>query len=167
MSQAQRTREKKLAEYAALSDQLEAALAGLSEAELDTAAGEGKWTIRQIVHHISDAQDLIGTVMKVALGNSGSTYDQTWYDMSNTWAETLDYAGRSIAPAGTLLRARLVQIEQLLRHLPDAWERCVNLKTAMTPEGREVTVEYLIDSQTHHALHHIAQIRAICEDRRS
>ncbi len=42
MSQAQRTREKKLAEYAALSDQLEAALAGLSEADLDTAAGEGQ-----------------------------------------------------------------------------------------------------------------------------
>lgn len=34
---------------------LENAVKGLSDAQLDTPTGEGKWTSRQIAHHIADA----------------------------------------------------------------------------------------------------------------
>ena len=37
---------------------LEAALAGLSEPDLDLALTSDSWTIRQIVHHIADGDDL-------------------------------------------------------------------------------------------------------------
>jgi hypothetical protein len=144
-------------------DQLSAALADLSEPDLDLCREEGKWNIRQIVHHIVDADDLAKTIIKAALGNSGCIFDQTWYDMNNTFAETLAYANRAIEPALALFRANHHHIEHLLKHLPDAWERFVMLKYAKVPEGRKITVGYLIQAQTWHAQHHIEQIRATRE----
>ena len=38
--------------------ELRAALAELAESDLDLALPEGGWTIRQIVHHIVDGDDL-------------------------------------------------------------------------------------------------------------
>jgi hypothetical protein len=43
---------------------LERALTGLKEADLDTAPSKGGWTIRQIVHHIVDGDDIWKTCIK-------------------------------------------------------------------------------------------------------
>ena len=47
-----------LARYADGPAQLEAAIAGLSEEELDLAQTADTWTIRQIVHHVVDGDDI-------------------------------------------------------------------------------------------------------------
>jgi len=44
---------------------LQEALIGLSDKQLDTPSGEGKWTIRQIAHHIADANINAYTRMKL------------------------------------------------------------------------------------------------------
>jgi hypothetical protein len=82
-----------------------------------------------------------------------------WYDPNNIWAKTLDYANRPIAHALALLREGHRDIEQLLHHLPDAWERFVMLKRDKTSEERKITVGQLIQTQTGPAFHHIEQIR--------
>ena len=48
---------------------LDRTLAGVSEADLDTPPSQGGWTIRQIVHHLADGDDLWKTFIKAALGN--------------------------------------------------------------------------------------------------
>ena len=50
--------------------QLEAAIVGLTESDLDIAQAAGRWTIRQIVHHVIDGDDLRKVCIKAALGNS-------------------------------------------------------------------------------------------------
>src|SRR5581483_11527899 len=44
-----------LAQLAEAPAQLRAAVAGLSDAQLDTPYRPGGWTIRQVVHHLTDA----------------------------------------------------------------------------------------------------------------
>jgi hypothetical protein len=160
MSQRELLREEILTQYAKAPDQLEDVLFGLSESDIDMVRDDGKWTIRQIVHHIVDADSMVKMIILIALGNSGSSYDQTWYGTENAWVETLCYAERDIAPAVAVYRANHCYVEQLVHCLSDAWDSCVVLKHARAPEGQKITVEHLIRGRVHHALHHIEQIRA-------
>jgi hypothetical protein len=63
-----------LVRYLTLPDELEAALAGLAEADFDLARSTEAWTIRQTVHHIVDADEVTKVIIKAALGNSGCTF---------------------------------------------------------------------------------------------
>jgi hypothetical protein len=49
------SRKAAIAEIAALPANLRKAVAGLSDAQLDTPYREGGWTIRQVVHHLADS----------------------------------------------------------------------------------------------------------------
>jgi hypothetical protein len=159
MSEHDLTRDELLAQFIAMPERLEAALADLSESDLDLARSPDAWTIREIVHHIVDADDVTKIIVKAALGNPGCLYELEWYDPDNAWAETLDYAGRPIAPALALLRTNHSHIEELLQHLPDAWGRFVMLKRFEDSEEMRFTVGQLIYAQMGHVYHHIEHIR--------
>jgi hypothetical protein len=62
-----------LALYISGPDRLQAVLAGLSEMELDSCCAPGEWTIRKIVHHLADGDDIWSMCIKVALGAPGSS----------------------------------------------------------------------------------------------
>lgn len=151
-----------LARYEQGPYELDAVLAGRSEADLDIVRAPGEWTIRQIVHHISDGDDLWALVIKAALAASGASYNQEWYTTDNACFIPLDYAGRSIEPALALFRATRAHIAQLLHHLPDdAWERYVMFKGQGMPAPAKVTVTLVVMIQAKHALEHIDEIRDI------
>lgn len=148
-----------LVRYLTLPDELEAALAGLADADFDLARSAQAWTIRQTVHHIVDADEVTKVIIKAALGNSGCTFGLAWYDLKNSWVTILNYASRPLAPALALFRANHRDLESLLNHLPEAWERYVMLKRDASSELRQITVAQLIQTQTGHVEHHIEQIR--------
>jgi hypothetical protein len=154
------SREETLKRYRSIPARLDAAIAGLLRSGVDIAAEDGKWTIRQLVHHIVDSDALTMTIITAAVGNSTCTYDQRWYDARNAVVKTLRYAERAVAPAVALYHANHHYVEEMLKRIPDAWERFVILRSEREPVGRKTTVEYLIRAQTWHALHHIEQIRA-------
>lgn len=149
--------------YAQAPDDLDAALAGLSPQELDRGRESGGWTIRQIVHHIADGDDLWAMMIKAALAAPGCSYQHDWYNTDNTSAVALDYAGRAIEPAHALFRAHRVHIVQLIRHLPNAWDQYVMFKRAEAPEAQKVTVGFIVGIQARHALEHIQEIREMRE----
>jgi hypothetical protein len=153
------THEDILAQYVDGPDILERALSGLNESDLDTARSPGKWTIRQIVHHIVDGDDIWKTCLKAALGNSGCVYHFDWYDQER-WVEQLDYAGREIAGALDLFRANRQHVAGLLTHLPDVWGRHTIVTWAHIPDGRRLTVGDMLCTQTIHVPWHVDQIRA-------
>jgi len=124
--------EEVLERYKQLPKKLESAVAGLAEPVLDLARAPDAWSIRQIVHHIVDADDATKAIVKAALGTNGCLYSLEWYDPHNTWAVTLDYRRRPTSPALSLLRANHRELEELLRHLPDAWDRHVMLRATRT-----------------------------------
>jgi hypothetical protein len=145
-------------------EQVQAALAGLSQAELDAAPDAENWSIRQIVHHVVDGDDIWKTFVKIALGNSEATFELQWYwDIPQTaWAESWAYADRGIEPSLALLRANRRHVAQLLRVIPDAWERSLTIKW---PGGdlQQVTVGWVIEMQSRHVMGHVEDIQRIRE----
>lgn len=138
--------------YTSASQRLAQALAGLTGDQLDLARAPGKWTIRQIVHHIadSDASSLVRILM--CLAEPGRPYNNNPYDQ-DVWVERLDHAHRPVEPSLALIAAIRSHVAALVRHRPAA------LDGAVAPTlGGSMTARELIAMLASHALHHIAQI---------
>jgi len=141
---------------------LEKAVTGLTAAELDTAPARGGWTVRQIVHHIVDGDDVWTMGIKQALGNDQSEFSLAWYRAlpQDTWADRWAYSRRPVDVSLALLRATRAHVAQLLEHVPDAWNRSVGFRK---PDGETETVPvgFVIEMQANHVVHHLRQIEAI------
>ena len=148
-----RTPEEILTLYADGPDALERALEGIRPAHLDMPHNAGRWTIRQLVHHIADSEGAILGRTKLGLAEPGREYISNIYDQDQ-WAEALDYAGRDVAPSIALFRAVRAHMLQLVRHLPDAWERATTGR-----DGGAFTAGFSITLHASHAMEHIEEIR--------
>src|SRR5919201_3423972 len=98
MSEQGDDRQAILARYVGATAQLEQAIAGLRGPQLDVDGPNNSWSIRQIVHHIVDGDDLWSVAIKAALGNRQSAVGFQWYwDQSqDEWARQWNYAGRDL-----------------------------------------------------------------------
>lgn len=159
MSEQTQTREEIIAQYAAGSEQLNNALEDLSESDFDVSRAEGKWTIRQIIHHIVDAEDIWETCLKAGMGNSGCIFDFSWYIPDNKCAEPLDYANRPISLAVESFNATRRYIVELVKHLPDAWERYILFTHGDIMKEKKFMIGDIIGWQIRHLQIHIDQVR--------
>jgi uncharacterized damage-inducible protein DinB/predicted enzyme related to lactoylglutathione lyase len=139
---------------------LQDALKDLSEQDLDLAKADDEWTIRKIVHHIADGDDLWIHAVKAALVHSGCHYRHDWYTPDNASAEILDYAGRAIEPALSLFRANHEHILQLLRHQPAKQENFIAFAWPGEEEQRW-SVQDILYMQAVHAAEHCNEILEI------
>lgn len=144
--------------YNQIPDRLDRALEGLAEPDLDIARKTGAWTIRQIVHHIVDADHMSGVMVKAALGEPDCVFDLAWYDPGNVWANTLLYDRRPIAPALSLFRASRRTVLELLALAPGAWQTPLRVVRRKARDPIHLTVGDLIEHQAAHGSHHIEQI---------
>ena len=155
-----------LARYADGPTQLENAIKGLAESDLDLAPSQGGWSIREIVHHIADGDDIWKSCIKIALGNQEAEFHLDWYWRipQTTWASSWAYAPRSLSSSLDLLRATRKHILDLLAHRADAWERSVAIHE---PSGQvsRVSVGFVVEMQAKHLLHHVDRILAIRRER--
>lgn len=151
--------EKLMPAYETGPEQLDAILEGLSESQLDLSRGQGKWTIREIVHHIWDVEDIWQTVIKAALGNTGCTFDFSWYIRDNKCAVPLDYANRPINGAVQLFKGSRPYIADLVKHLPKAMERNALFTQPLMKFEKNFTVDEMINRQIQHLEIHLKQIR--------
>ncbi len=155
----QRSPEKTRAVYARGGDDVQAAVAGLAEADLDLTRGPNEWSIRQIVHHLAETDAMFFMALKSALAQSGSTFIRNPYDQDH-WVEALAYKERAIEPSLVLLKAMRQNLAQLFQQFPDHWDRYVLLKFASWEgEGDKVTVGELMDSLNWHLAEHCAEIQ--------
>ncbi len=145
---------------------LEDTLAGISETDLDAVPSQGGWTIRQIVHHVADGDDLWKTCIKVALGNERTEFSLAWYQAfpQEHWTEAWGYSRRSIDTSLALLRANRAHIQQLLEQVPNAWTRSVDFRR-FDGEMMRVPVGFVVEMQTNHLVNHVNRIRAILHER--
>jgi uncharacterized damage-inducible protein DinB len=141
---------------------LESALTGAQDVDLDAPPAQGGWTIRQIVHHVVDGDDVWKTCIKVALGNEQAEFALDWYWAlpQEAWAERWAYAHRSLDVSLALLKANRSHVLQLLEQVPDAWRRSVGFRkhdgdTVRLPVGA------VIEMQADHVAHHVKRILAI------
>jgi len=141
---------------------LERALAGIQDSDLDAPPSQGGWTIRQIVHHIVDGDDLWKTCVKVALGNEQAEFSLEWYWVlpQELWAKRWAYERRSLDESLALLKANRSHIVQLLEQVPDGWHRSVGLRRS-NGETERMPVGAVVEMQADHVVHHVKRIHAI------
>ena len=146
-----------LESYLRVPDQLEAALAGLSEEDLDLSKGEG-WSIRQVVHHIVSGQMMFSISVKAILGFGDVELPFDWYmDLSqDKWADIWAFDRRPLAPALSGLRGSILDLADLMEHLPDkAWARSGHITFRGQDQPKTIPIEWLIEMIPTHASAHI------------
>jgi hypothetical protein len=141
-----------LEEIAALPQRMRAAVAGLTDAQLDTPYRPGGWTVRQVVHHVPDSHMNAYIRMKLALTEDTPTIKP--YDEA-AWAQLAD----SRMPVDVSL--------QLLESIHARW---VTLFRATGPEqlarrfvhpefpDGPLNGEFLLQMYAWHSRHHLAHI---------
>jgi DinB superfamily len=152
-----------IANYGNCPSQLEAAIMGLSEINLDLRKSAESWTIREIIHHIADGDDLWKLFIKRAIGNPNGEYSFDWYWQvpQDQWTKRWNYKERSIEPSLALFRANRNHIVQLLRYTSGALEKSLRVRWPTKIGEQEVKVRLIVEGQTQHVLDHIAEIGEI------
>lgn len=142
-----------IAKIRELPEQAAAAVKGLHDQQLDTPYGEGKWTSRQIIHHLADSHLNAFIRMKLIVTENYPTlkpYDQ------DAWAKTRD----SLCPVESsleILRGLHARWVDLLESLPDsAWARA-----AYHPDNGKMALEEFLKLYEEHGTHHLAQITGL------
>jgi uncharacterized damage-inducible protein DinB len=135
---------------------LRAAVAGLSEEQLDTPYRPGGWTVRQVVHHVPDSHLNSYARFRLALTEDEPTIKP--YDESR-WAELTD--------------ARTAPIEVSLAFLESLHRRWVLLLRSLSPadfarrfrhpELGAVSLDRNLALYAWHGRHHVAHVRSLRE----
>jgi hypothetical protein len=144
-----------VARIAAAPAALRAAVAGLSDAQLDTTYRPGGWTVRQVVHHVPDSH--LNAYVRIRLALTEDTPTIKPYEEAR-WAELPD--------------ARTLPVETSLALLEGLHTRWVGLLGGLGaadgarqfhhPEhGRLITVDELIAMYAWHGEHHVAHVTSL------
>ncbi len=101
--------------------QLRAAVAGLSEQQLNTPYREGGWTVRQLAHHVPDSHMNAYIRFKLALTENEPTIRPY---MEDRWAELPESKQEPIEVSLALLDSLHQRWAMVLRNIADAdWKR--------------------------------------------
>lgn len=138
-----------------LPERMRDAVAGLSDAQLETPYRPGGWTVRQVVHHVPDSHVHAYIRMKLALTEATPTIKP--YD-EKAWAELADMR---LPPTVSL---------QFLESVHARWTALIRSLTAPDfsrtfnhPEFPDapLTLDYMLQSYAWHSRHHVAHITAL------
>lgn len=137
----------------------------LSENELDQREEPGGWSIRQIVHHVSDDGDVWAFQMKRALATPGAPLRLEGFPGNEAWAAALRFDERPIGPDLVLIHAHNRAMAALAAAFPDAWERAVTFPAQEGEQPGAVTVYDMLTFLTEHLQEHAATVKRIlkCE----
>ena len=133
-----------------------AAVAGLTDRQLDTPYREGGWTVRQVVHHVPDSHMNSYIRFKLAMTEAEPTIRPY---MENLWAELPEAKGAPVEVSLSLLENLHRRWVMFLRGLkPEDWKR-----TFRHPELGPMTLEKNLALYAWHGKHHVAHITGLRE----
>jgi uncharacterized damage-inducible protein DinB len=139
-----------IGEIAQAPARLRDALAGLTDAQLDTPYRDGGWTVRQVAHHVADSHMNAYVRFKLALTEDAPRIKP--YDEAR-WATLPD---SRLAPALSLalldaLHERWVTVLRAMA--PEDWERLYD-----HPENGPTTLRAALGIYAWHGAHHTAHV---------
>jgi len=128
------------------------AITGAAGSELDYSPGPDRWSVRQILCHLADAELVSAVRLRRILAEDEPQLPA--FD-GQAWARNLDYARRRIAQALETLRRTRAENYELLKDLPEAaWSRA-----GTQSEWGRLTLAGLLEREALHTEHHARQIR--------
>ena len=154
MTQAER--QAAIQKIAALPAQLETLIAGRADSELNKNYGPGKWTARQVIHHLADAHIQAFLRMRFVATTDNPTlqpYDQ------DAWAKLPDSCTGPLEPSLEILRGTQARMAAFLSALPEG----AFARTAFHPERGTMTLDDLVRIYSGHGEKHLGHIRTAIE----
>ncbi|MGV3711311.1 MAG: YfiT family bacillithiol transferase [Gemmatimonas sp.] len=131
-----------------------AAVAGLSDAQLDTPYRPGGWTVRQLAHHVADSHVNMYIRLKLALTEDNPTikpYDQ------DAWVLLADVREIPIETSMQLFDAAQQRALAVLRNT-SATDRA---RVFMHPENGPTRVDQMTALYAWHGDHHVAHVTSL------
>lgn len=130
---------------------LEAALEGITEAELDGVPAEGGWTARQVVHHLADSESMAYIRLRRLVAEESPLihgYDEP------EWARRLHYDRPIEASQAVVAAVRAASLQLLESLTPEEWAR-----TGTHSESGSYSVDRWLEIYAAHTHEHADQIR--------
>jgi len=129
-------------------------LTGVFGEEEDFTPAPGKWSARQIVAHLADAEVVCAHRCRQIAAEENPTliaFDQ------EAWARNLNYAGRKPKQSLETFRRLRAENYELLKSLPEsAFER-----VGTHSEAGRMTLAALVERNVNHAESHARQLQAL------
>ena len=145
------TRQGLIERYKAGPDVVDAALAGITPAELDSRPDPSEWTAREVVHHLADSEMTSAIRLRRLIAEEEATI--VGYDEAE-FARRLFYGDRPIEASVEAFRAARRTTAQILERLSEEqWER-----RGHHSESGAYGVETWLEIYAAHAHDHAAQI---------
>jgi DinB superfamily len=148
-----------LAVQAATAEKLERLIEGVPTSELRKRPAVDKWSVSEIVAHLSDAEIVTGFRMRMILGAPGApiaAYDQDSWVTSGHY-ETRD-PHKSVEQFRMLREANLALLESLT---PEQWKHY-----GMHSDRGQETIERIVRMAAGHDTNHLQQIEGILPAKR-
>jgi hypothetical protein len=143
-----------IAQYAAGYDEVMKALEGFPADNLGDHPIAGKWSAREIVHHLGDSESTSAFRLRKLLVEDNPTIEG--YDEA-AFAQKLKYNERDMAPALEAFRSSRATTAQLLGLMSeDEWKR-----EGVHTESGAYSVEKWLRIYADHAHNHAAQIQRL------
>jgi uncharacterized damage-inducible protein DinB len=134
--------------------QLSAAVAALTDPQLDTPYRPGGWTVRQVVHHVPDSH--MNGYIRCKLGVTEASPTIKTYE-ENAWAQLSDVAITPVSTSLALLAAVHARWVGWLRTL----DASAFARTVRHPEHGPMSVDDIVSLYAWHGRHHTAHITSL------
>ena len=132
-------------------------LTGVFGEEEDFVPAPGKWSIRQLVAHLADAEMVGAYRMRAVIAEDNPTL--TGYDQ-NLWTQNLDYAQRKPKQSLESFRRYRAENYDLLKNLRES----AYSRTGNHTERGPMTLLQLVELYAEHAENHARQMQGIREE---
>jgi hypothetical protein len=133
-----------------------AMLTGAAGPELDFVPAPGKWSVRQIVAHLSDAETVGSDRFRRVIAEENPTL--MWFDQ-DAWASRLNYARRKTSESLETFRRLRLENHELLREVPEE----AFARAGMHSRNGRMTLRDLLEGYSGHAESHARQIKEVRE----
>ena len=133
---------------------LRAAVAGLTEAQIETPYRDGGWTVRQVVHHVPESHMNAFTRFKLALTEDNPTIKPYEEDR---WVRLGDIPRTPIDTSLALLDALHERWVLLLETMSDADFR----RPLQHPVSGPMTLDRMLQLYAWHGPHHVAHVTTL------
>ena len=152
--------EEVLSKFQAAPSELEALLSDVPPSRLELKAHPGGWSIAEVVHHITDGDDLWKACILAGLGDAVPVFSLEWYWSlpQDKWSERWHYSSRAIADSLAMFRANRSITATMLARTPRWWAREVTIKSSNGGLETETILD-VVESQADHAMQHVEEIR--------
>ncbi len=150
--------------YAGGPDILSRVVGELPEEVLDQTLDDENWSIREIIHHIVEGDDLFVPFIKQALGGFGGEYKLDWYFEQSQieWGKCWGFDRRNIKPALALFRANREHTTSILEGVKEPGKYTLNITW---PDGSsfDYGIDGIVEIQVGHLQEHLGEIQDILQ----